>query len=170
MEGNTHSPKYQIWVYEERRWATTLKWDGADAMRRNKQWWAHEQTSGRRGQHKVGTGSSPALSIVRARAHNKRADSRARSAQQEALLRSEGTTCGNAIPLKEHKREQGMLPQKATGSKTRRAKALQFYVAEERPPQSRHKLTPTPSKLWGEAWTISSSVRREGETNYLMRS
>ena len=54
----------------------------------------------------MGTGSSPALSIVRARANNKRADSRAQSAQQAALLRSEGTTCGNAIPLKEHKREQ----------------------------------------------------------------
>ena len=119
-----HAPKYQIWVNEERRWATTLKWDGADAMRRNKQWWAHEQTSGRRGQHKVGTGSSPALSLVRARAHNKRADSRARSIQQSALLRSEGTTCGNAIPLKEHKREQRTATTKGEGEQDEESQSL----------------------------------------------
>ena len=82
---------------------------------KKQQWWAHEQTSGRRGQHKVGTGSSPSLSLVRARAHNKRANSRARSIQQSALLRSEGTTCGNAIPLKEHKREQRTATTKGEG-------------------------------------------------------
>ena len=61
-------PIVSIGVVKGGRWALTLKWGSTVVKRRNYLWWAHEPTPGRRGQHMVGTGSSPTLSLARARA------------------------------------------------------------------------------------------------------
>ena len=136
-------------------------------------------TPGRRGQHIAGTGSSPSLSLVRARAQKgEQTAEHGLFSKRHFFAAKAPHVWQNVIPLIENNEWElcGTLPlmkieyhpgtgtglkrsSKGKGEQGEESQSLAiFEVADETPPQSKHlNSLPQICKLWGEAWIISSS-------------